>query len=347
MGSREPKRYCFEAEQKRRRNGAVLSQRTKGSHPHRRRPHTCFPRRSRCPHTIYVPELAGQTTFSHLNARLRTDGQMRLPAARARTKRLRRTPPEEELARMGFVPSQLLAGASTGAPGRKSLQPSIFFTIFKIGQTGVARRWVGSTPTPLRLQARIRGRSAVPSERRGQADSTGLLNLRGIRPRQACSVACNREPHRQMKQPFILDPTGARMAHRRLGLLAPQIPADPRPVRSGQDRPVTPEVAGSSPVAPRKALEIGIFWHLFRHGPDANRSPQRRFLGFWRAGRPEPILQIAPFKDTIGHRGGCATWPSPTRASSLLWRCDAADSKMGRTEHWREPAGDRDTRTHP
>ena len=35
---------------------------------------------------------------------------------------------------MGFVPSQLLAGASTDAPGDKSLQLSIFLTIFKTGE---------------------------------------------------------------------------------------------------------------------------------------------------------------------------------------------------------------------
>jgi hypothetical protein len=53
---------------------------------------------------------------------------------------------------MGFVPSQLLAGASTGAPGDKSLHMSIFLTIFKIGHGVVAPRWVGSTPTPLRSE---------------------------------------------------------------------------------------------------------------------------------------------------------------------------------------------------
>ena len=35
---------------------------------------------------------------------------------------------------MGFVPSQPLAGASTGALGDKSLQMSIFLTIFKTGE---------------------------------------------------------------------------------------------------------------------------------------------------------------------------------------------------------------------
>jgi hypothetical protein len=38
------------------------------------------------------------------------------------------------------------------------------------------------------------------------------------------------------------------------------IPVYPRPARNYQDRPVTPEVAGSSPVAPVKSLQIGIFF---------------------------------------------------------------------------------------
>src|SRR4051812_36514342 len=43
-------------------------------------------------------------------------------------------------------------------------------------------------------------------------------------------------------------------------LLAPVIPADPRPDRHDQDRPVTPEVAGSSPVAPvENILQIASF----------------------------------------------------------------------------------------
>jgi hypothetical protein len=43
----------------------------------------------------------------------------------------------------------------------------------------------------------------------------------------------------------------------------PGIPAYPRVGRKRQDRPVTPEVAGSSPVAPVKYLQIGIFCWLF------------------------------------------------------------------------------------
>ena len=53
----------------------------------------------------------------------------------------------------GFVPSQLLAGASTGAPGDKSLQISTFLTIFKIGPVVATHGLLGSTPGPLRRYA--------------------------------------------------------------------------------------------------------------------------------------------------------------------------------------------------
>jgi hypothetical protein len=48
-------------------------------------------------------------------------------------------------------------------------------------------------------------------------------------------------------------PAGTRRSPQRnglKGLLTTGIPGDPRSARNHQDRPVTPEVAGSSPVAP-------------------------------------------------------------------------------------------------
>ena len=49
----------------------------------------------------------------------------------------------------------------------------------------------------------------------------------------------------------------------RKGPLPPAIPAYPRSARKHHDRPVTPEVAGSSPVAPVKFLQIAsFFWRL-------------------------------------------------------------------------------------
>src|SRR5439155_19116268 len=47
--------------------------------------------------------------------------------------------------------------------------------------------------------------------------------------------------------------------HGRKALLWPVIPAYPRSARKRHDRPVTPEVAGSSPVAPVKDLRVGLF----------------------------------------------------------------------------------------
>jgi hypothetical protein len=54
-------------------------------------------------------------------------------------------------------------------------------------------------------------------------------------------------------------------------LLTAVIPAYPRPARNYQDRPATPEVAGSSPVAPvENTLQIGIFCcPLWRNRPPA------------------------------------------------------------------------------
>jgi hypothetical protein len=48
-------------------------------------------------------------------------------------------------------------------------------------------------------------------------------------------------------------------------LHAPGIPAYPRLDRKRRDRPVTPEVAGSSPVAPVvNSLQLGVFCCLVR-----------------------------------------------------------------------------------
>src|SRR5918996_3160838 len=57
-------------------------------------------------------------------------------------------------------------------------------------------------------------------------------------------------------------------------LLTRQIPAYPRSGRKHHDRPVTPEVAGSSPVAPVNSLQIGIFSHRIGHErPPASFHP--------------------------------------------------------------------------
>jgi hypothetical protein len=54
-------------------------------------------------------------------------------------------------------------------------------------------------------------------------------------------------------------------------MLPPQIPAYPRSTRKRHDRPVTPEVAGSSPVAP-----------VFICRGMCGRGPGSRSLIFWQ-----------------------------------------------------------------
>jgi hypothetical protein len=63
------------------------------------------------------------------------------------------------------------------------------------------------------------------------------------------------------------EPGKPRKINERNALLSQAIPAYPRPTRRHQDRPVTPEVAGSSPVAPVSpfALQIGVFCCLSKH----------------------------------------------------------------------------------
>jgi hypothetical protein len=61
------------------------------------------------------------------------------------------------------------------------------------------------------------------------------------------------------------------------------IAADPRSARKRHDRPVTPEVAGSSPVAPVKNLQIGIFCRRSTAG--FSRIPHRSRT---RIGRESP-----------------------------------------------------------
>src|SRR5919108_770278 len=83
-------------------------------------------------------------------------------------------------------------------------------------------------------------------------------------------------------------PAGSRQSPQGRGpnaLLSPGIPADSRLVRNYQDRPVTPEVAGSSPVAPVKYLQNGISCcRLGRRRPPAVCIPRR-------SGTELPVLQ--------------------------------------------------------
>jgi hypothetical protein len=114
-------------------------------------------------------------------------------------------------------------------------------------------------------------------------------------------------------------------------LLSPVIPAYSRPARNRHDRPVTPEVAGSSPVAPAKYLQIGIFCRLVRR----NRPPAASYPAqIPHAARPEIAARrrsepVIPACRMIGRRGrqsiGAARRAPPGRTSlsSMTFRpCD-------------------------
>jgi hypothetical protein len=75
-------------------------------------------------------------------------------------------------------------------------------------------------------------------------------------------------------------PGNPRKAPAQKALLFPQIPANSRSSRKRHDRPVTPEVAGSSPVAPVNPLQSGIFWgRSWRKRPPAFFIPRSSRTG--------------------------------------------------------------------
>ena len=135
--------------------------------------------------------------------------------------------------------------------------------------------------------------------------------------------------------------------HVREDLLAPVIPAYSGRTRSRQDRPVTPEVAGSSLVAPiENILQIGVFccrfWRNRPAGfPPVTHSSRTRIAEAGRAGK---ALQIAMFsgwgrgqKPSVIPRGNRRTKPGVTR-NSRTWsvgpmaggrREDPEDRKSG------------------
>jgi hypothetical protein len=103
--------------------------------------------------------------------------------------------------------------------------------------------------------------------RTAQLTARCLLGQRSI-PRSSCTSppevpACSREsPQRQSQK-----------ALRTLG-----IPADARSARKRHDRPVTPEVAGSSPVAPaQKRVQIARFFSYSASVLATKRRPGNRF----------------------------------------------------------------------
>jgi hypothetical protein len=98
-------------------------------------------------------------------------------------------------------------------------------------------------------------------------------------------------------------PAGARLSPQRQGrkaLLSRVIPAYPRRARGHHDRPVTPEVAGSSPVAP---VKLPANWHIVLSvlAPDSRR-PHKRLFEAARNGqkRAETVVEGHEFKPFCG-----------------------------------------------
>ena len=130
-----------------------------------------------------------------------------------------------------------------------------------------------SAPAPLSGAENYRGpsgegrlRSRCALRRQAGVLTLGTVSCRQPRrePRPPSRADPDRFPERQRSIPHSSRrrspeaPAGARRTPQGDGwkaLLAPEIPADPRPDRRDQDRPVTPEVAGSSPVAPALSVE--------------------------------------------------------------------------------------------
>jgi len=117
---------------------------------------------------------------------------------------------------------------------------------------------------------------------RGRRDRLGIQRLASRTHTLVYNSANVRIP-RTSRRRSPEAPAGARKSPQdggRKALHWRQIPAFPRPARRRQDRPVTPEVAGSSPVAPVKAPVC--------RGTCAVRTPRPRQLARPHAGCPRP-----------------------------------------------------------
>jgi hypothetical protein len=103
-------------------------------------------------------------------------------------------------------------------------------------------------------------------------------------------------------------PANPRITGLRKPCSRPQIPADPRSARKRHDRPVTPEVAGSSRVAPvENILQMGSFCCRFWR----NRPP---------ASQPVKRSSRTRFRTRFGHIKRCK--------SHVLWLGGAPESSL-------------------
>jgi hypothetical protein len=121
--------------------------------------------------------------------------------------------------------------------------------------------WDTHPLTPLGHDA---GRREWPPTAGVRCFRRGSPRLEGCAPQApaGCQLMQRRIPHISRRRPPEA-PASARQFPQDPGqeaLLTPGIPAYPRSARKGHDRPVTPEVAGSSPVAPAEnILQITMF----------------------------------------------------------------------------------------
>jgi hypothetical protein len=107
-------------------------------------------------------------------------------------------------------------------------------------------------------------------------------------------------------------------------LLAAGIPAYPRSARMRQDRPVTPEVAGSSPVAPvENILQIGCFCCQFRRrrqpasfGPPP-LMPHAKSIASRRKKRLQRGIFCRGLRRETGHRSSLIPRRSRARRSGI------------------------------
>ena len=183
--------------------------------------------------------------------------------------------------------------------------------------------------------------AGYPRRRRGDFDPAHIPLRSLVRQRPIPRSSRRRSPE---------PPARSRQSPQRQGhkvLLTPGIPAYPRPPRKRHNRPVTPEVAGSSLVAPiENILQIGVFccrfWRNRPAGfPPVTHSSRTRIAEAGRAGK---ALQIAMFsgwgrgqKPSVIPRGNRRTKPGVTR-NSRTWsvgpmaggrREDPEDRKSG------------------
>jgi hypothetical protein len=160
-------------------------------------------------------------------------------------------------------------------------------------------RWL-STMRARALRVRVvsgawRGRLSMGRTTQGRTSSRGYPLSCPLRQRAHPAHIPQEAPGDPRRHPRIPAMLAAE------SLLSPGIPAYPRSARKRHDRPVTPEVAGSSPVAPvENTLQIGIFCcPSWRNRPPAFRPVTRSS----RARHPDAARSRKASKSTCSVAG--------------------------------------------